>query len=641
MPAAKACLAIGISDAPPLDYLPGAVNGAASIARWAEQAGYRTTLLVDAETPVDIDSVNAALTGLLMGRGKTERLLIYFAGHGLARDAAEDLWLLSEWFSDQRAVAVGGLKRRLERFGIEQIAIVADACRSLPNDLDTADLTPDNVLGRGPVDPNLPLVDILKASSKFRAAYMISGPTAEDDRCIFTGVLEEALWGAKAGAFADDRPGVITSGSLAKYLRAEVPVRAREYEVELRPDIVSGFLSPDDVYVGAPAPPAPALPSWPPAGPPGAMGPDARGAGGGRRGWSTAGQPEASGDDVLEWLGDDGGDLPRQPASLEPESPGPKVTAEDDRKLIEEGRADRQKRKDSFAAAYAGEDRPTHYETAAGFAISGASARRGVLGKAAIAQDDRDGRWWRVAPPDPPGMAWSGGRLHEPLPLLVELDDGRWVGAAALPQFVATFSIDATGAASLIYRSMYDTYGIEMTERAVAALRAGAMAAQDARAFAVELRQRKHADPVMGVLAAYLYDSQGDVESIRQIASFYAGAGQAIPYDIAVLGRLKTSAGPEGQIVAHVPAVAARAPQGPAEEQRRWTYDATPEAGGLVGGAFPWLRQGWSLLDDEVGSALVPEGLLEVLPHLLPSPFTAFDAEGGKLLCGRIFGSGT
>jgi len=125
------CLAIGILDAPPLEPPQGAVNGAKAFGAWAKGLGIQTEILTDEDTPVGCEEVRKAFERLFAGKPKISRLLIYFAGHGVARDANEDLWLLSNWSTDQRAVAVGGLRRRLERFGVEQLTIIADACRSL------------------------------------------------------------------------------------------------------------------------------------------------------------------------------------------------------------------------------------------------------------------------------------------------------------------------------------------------------------------------------------------------------------------------------------------------------------------------------------------------------------------------------
>ena len=91
----KICLAIGVGDAPPLDYLRGAINGAHAIADWAKSQGYETSLLTDEQTPIEFDNVKSALEELLTGGAG--RLLLYFVGHGLSTAAADDYWLLSRW----------------------------------------------------------------------------------------------------------------------------------------------------------------------------------------------------------------------------------------------------------------------------------------------------------------------------------------------------------------------------------------------------------------------------------------------------------------------------------------------------------------------------------------------------------------
>jgi hypothetical protein len=156
------CLAIGVSDAPPLEFLQGAANGAKALGRWACDQGIPTEVLTDDEDPIGFAEIRAAFERLFVGRPRISRLLIYFAGHGLSRGAGEDLWLLSEWSDQQRAIAVSGLRRRLERFGVDQITIVADACRSLPNSTETADLAADPVLGKGPFEPKIPLIDCVR-----------------------------------------------------------------------------------------------------------------------------------------------------------------------------------------------------------------------------------------------------------------------------------------------------------------------------------------------------------------------------------------------------------------------------------------------------------------------------------------------
>ena len=136
----------------------------------------------------------------------------------------------------------------------------------------------------------MPLIDMLRASSPFHAAFMVRGSKSDDeDRCIFSGVLTEALSGAHDAAFeAPDKP-YITNYSLAGFLDREVPLRASQYQVVLRPDIATGFRSPNNIYLESrPAtPPAPV--PWPPPGLVGAMS-AAPGGSATRRGWSTVGE---------------------------------------------------------------------------------------------------------------------------------------------------------------------------------------------------------------------------------------------------------------------------------------------------------------------------------------------------------------
>jgi hypothetical protein len=80
------------------------------------------------------------------------------------------------------------------------------------------------------------------------------------------------------------------------------------------------------------------------------------------------------------------------------------------------------------------------------------------------------------------------------------------------------------------------------------------------------------------------------------MAHFYIGHYQPIPYDIALLAELKGE-WRDGRLWAQVPAVAAREPRTEAERPFSWTHEATPEGQGVVGGLWPWMRQGWTFLD--------------------------------------------
>jgi hypothetical protein len=93
-----------------------------------------------------------------------------------------------------------------------------------------------------------------------------------------------------------------------------------------------------------------------------------------------------------------------------------------------------------------------------------------------------------------------------------------------------------------------------------------------------------------------------------------------------------------GVLWAHVPAVAKRKPRTGTEDRNEWTYSATPAAVGEVGGLWPWMRQGWTFLDDPAddGSTLILPGLIELSRFLRPARFASLDNEGGQGLI-RLF----
>jgi len=584
-----AALAIGVSDAPPLPYLGGAVNGARAFHRWAKALGYDARLVTDEKNPVTALRLRRTLERLLAKGGSgTHRLLIYFAGHGLIREAEEGLWLLSDWNHELRAVAVEALRRRLYLYQVDQVAIFADACRSLPPDIEAADLTPDAVLGRGPGPrSSVVAVDKFVAAQDGTRTFMIPGSTPEDDRCLFSGVLLEGLWGTKAGAFSTALQNKVTSRSLGTYLQTEVPRVARTYRCTLVPTISPTFPEGDDVYFGD-GPPAkpPTFPDWPPAA-------------------------------ALTTQGPTG--APARRAVAPRARPAPRAVKASAKPL--EQKLKRQKR-------------PQRFETGSGFAIDGEKVKAVWTSRDVIAGAPQRPDWWHIG-----SRSRNDLRLEKPVPVLIELASGRFAAATALPEFVASLVVGPRGVSGLVYRAIYGRpEDATATERALGQMERGALRADAATDLAIALRQGKHADPVRGVISAYLYDSIGDVDNIRRMAFFYLQRRQPIPYDIALLAQLKGGRLRDGGLWATVPAVRRGTPRTEGEDRFRWTYSATARAKGPVGGLWPCLRQGWSLLDDPApdGSTLVLPGLIELTNRLTSARFTTLDKAGGLQLI-RLF----
>ena len=570
-------LAIGVSDARPLPFLSGAINGARAFHEWAQGLGYESRFVTDESVPVTAPRLRHELEGLLVAdEPGIHRLLIYFAGHGVIREVEEGLWLLSDWNQELRAVAVEALRRRLYTYRVNQVGFFADACRTLPADIDIADLTPDALLGRGP-GPRSAMVAIDKftAAQDGTRAFMIPGGTPDEDRCLFSGLLLEALWGTRQHAFSALLPGKVTSRSLGTYLQKEVPRLAQRYHLTLVPSVSPTFPENDDIYFGdGPEVTPPAFLPWPPA------------------------------EQLLPFGPDDSGDQLR----------GPPIPHSADSQLTYELRA-QELQLDAFQARSV-------------FAVTGQAVTEVWTTRDLIAEAHPYPNWWRI-------RQRNGGMLQRPAPVLIELASGVTAAAAALPDFNASVMATDRGVAALVYREVYSPpQAARATEDAIGRLENGAMQADEAMDLAVELRQGKHADPVRGVISAYLYDSIGDVESIRRMAFYYIRHGQMIPYDIALLAQLKSGMSDDGLLWATVPAVPSREPRTEQESQVGWAHSATEEATGVVGGFWPWLRQGWTFLDDPAadGSTLVLPGLIEVAAELTSARFTTLNFAGSRRL---------
>jgi hypothetical protein len=416
---------------------------------------------------------------------------------------------------------------------------------------------------------------------------MVPGVNPEDDRCLFSGVLMEGLWGLRAAAFSRILQDKVTSRSLGAYLAARVPEVAALYRCKVIPTFNTNFPEGDDIYFGdfgdrkRPIPPS--FPAWP--------GPDVF-AGLGRRGLSRL-ESHAEDEEVS-----DRRDADARSAAL-------------------------------LKNRIRSQARPNRQETGAGFAIEGGRVEGLWTPHDVMPEHHRESNWWRVRNEGNPMLLHSA-------PVLIEFEDGVFAATTALPNFIASVLRGQRGISAIVYRQGYDAPDTSSTaEDALAKMEGGTLrAATDVMDVAVDLRQLKHVDPVLGVISAYLYDSIGDLDNIRRMAYYYARNGQPIPYDIALLAQLRRS-GRDNSLSARVPAVEAREPRTKEERSHGWTYSHTPETEGQIGGLWPWMRQGWAFLDDHVrtaGSSLVHPRLIALRNNLEVGRFTTFDSDGAQKL---------
>jgi hypothetical protein len=271
---------------------------------------------------------------------------------------------------------------------------------------------------------------------------------------------------------------------------------------------------------------------------------------------------------------------------------------------------------------------PQHLETGSGFAVEGAEIRSVWTLPTLFADSVQRLDWWRIGPP---GLQY----LTKPAPVLVKLNSGLFLALTALPDFIAALVTEDRGLQAVSYRDPHDAQNTgDLAAQAIARLESGALRADAIDDLAVDLRQHKHADPVLGVISAYLYDSIGATEDIRRMAYFYVSRGQSIPYYIALLAQLGGRRNASGLLEIDVPGVPPRAPRTERETQFDWTCQATYTVTGTVAGLWPWMRQGWAFLDDPTDQelGLVDPNIVALAAQLTTARFTTFNRQGGAAL---------
>lgn len=622
---------------------------------------------------VTLARVSAALSSLL-GTDGIDRALIFFAGHGLTTPFGGECWLPSDWQASDSTLSVRILRTQLERYGIAELAILSDACRTIAASQETVNLPAPGILPRGTLPQPIRRLDIFRAAPETRAAYMIPGPNPSDARCIFSALLTEALTGAHPAATDPeaDQPGAITGASLATFLATEVPLRAGRYGVTLQPDVTPHFETARRVWSIMPTPP-PIPAAWPdPANILIPMGSTTSGRIEPSPGtsWTNRTQDLTSAERDVEPLNfpDDALGLPTSeagPDSHDPTQPaGATSTAPTLIEIITADSAAFAARATARASAhaaqlahYAEERRPDHFETGAGLTIVGSTFTELALPPGNVIEGERDMPFSKgqvdrelaaaatVEQFDPStfrvrqdswddyggsSMAnpyWRGQpSLQLPLPLLARLASSDWIATCAFPDFLTTHVVEKRGLISLIARKMRDTEA-PGTEDAVARLATGTLAEAAPLDLAARLYQAPFPDPVLAILTAWRFDAIGDMGSVQRLAAHFAAARQPIPFDIALLADLPINRMTNGPVVAELAAL----PEEPSNGRPHWLHAATSATTAVIAGAVPFLTAGWELLD--AGHPLAFSGFETILPHLrLAAPFTTLSPEGGTRL---------
>lgn len=600
----KVCLAIGVSTvsqpAPEqmlFPYLDGAVLAARAIGTWARAAGFAPDdvhVIDDAyvdgrENPVTCARVQGAADALFAADGPAvEHVLLAFCGHGLTdENLASICWLFSDSVAAKYRVVAERFCGELLLRGVARITLISDACRDFPPRLDVLRLDPIRgvVLNGTPADS--PLMDRLAACQDGAKGYMVFADQVPG-KCIFSGVVTDALWGLEATAIAD---GVITTASLGACVLQRTAERAREYGLKLFPDC---SVAPVPAILHRVAQP-PAVPDdlqpWPPAG----AGTAAAGAAPAPPGEAAVPPPPAAVDigKMLRALVRDADDVIAVPTM--------KFASSLPRRMTRRFRA---------LAMTVPEARANLV----------ARAARRVLSSAPAVLTRVSGTGWRVDAPGP---------QHA---VLVEFNDGTVAPAVVGRDLLVSLLHRPGGTVHLAYATRSASWDRRRATELIGRFASGSLGRDALPHLVAHLSHSGKPDPVVTVLTAYLLRADADIAGIRRLAARHAQAHGWIPFDVALLGAMPVERSEADGMVAHVPTVAAASRPAPDGWPAAWCA-ATPAVHAPVGGLCPWLGRGWDYVcDPRPESRLLVDGLEVYASEVERTGFTVFRRGLGKAL---------
>jgi hypothetical protein len=224
---------IGIDNYPMLPTLGGAVRDAKSIAQTLKKKGFSVRTLLDKK------ATRASITELLGDvipneLGKNDRLLVYFAGHGMTTGTqGHEMGYLMPFDSDQKRIRSTGVSMRelqnwFAGYPAKHVMFVADACYS-----GLAVVT--RSVGLSPRVRDY----IHQITRKRTRATLVAGAMDEQvlehkGHGLFTYFFLQAI----GGAADTNKDGIITTDEIAAYLKPQVTQTARiQYSKSQTPQI--------------------------------------------------------------------------------------------------------------------------------------------------------------------------------------------------------------------------------------------------------------------------------------------------------------------------------------------------------------------------------------------------------------------
>jgi Caspase domain len=578
-----AALSIGVSKAGSLAHLPGAIEGAKLFEAWARSRKYKTTCIVDDKKPLTVQQIAKAVEKII--QTGPDRLLIYFSGHGAQASANTAYWLLSDWENDSNeAINVSLSLSNAKRSGVSQIAVFADACRNTVPDVQS--IGGQSIFPKKVMSNKLPQWDHFFASRLGEVAQEVPAKKNIKAFGIFSACLMSALEGKASDALAILEPGgplCLTSDSLADFIEREVPLQSGKTPgaVLQEPEVTSGWRRPNDIYMELPQPAAP-LPR-------------------------KLGSKKAAAKNMFPR----GASRPDLEDSLHPQPVVRRRSAKDLRALKEidiakQAATRNLKRRAANLEKASGR---VSFETQMGLSVLGEPVDRAVTQPQGRIELLREGKTTH--------LRCFGS---DALTILIKLKSGNWIGTACFPGLIGTILVEKGLAMSTAYVPSVNSNLGQQDMRPMREVMARWMALsqqgmipqkQELIQFADNVRQWKHVNPSLGILAAYAYERVGKLQELKSLSGYYAELNQAVPFDVAYLPSLPIKKVPPDLVVTTVL-------NGIKKKAK-------------VAGHFPLMTQGWAFLDRD--DRFLNSKLFEIRKGLNPRSLwtTLREAEGQQL----------
>jgi hypothetical protein len=510
-----------------------------------------------------------------------------------------------------QAIKITSLQRMLEYYGPRQVSLIGDACQEFSAKF--IDIVGSAVLHKTGEKQRFFELDQFFAVDVGKQAFMIKAKGDKKDFCLFTEVLLDALEGDAQGDYFDTEGAdkVVTSHSLARYLKVTVAKEAGKYGVQMNPYPRPGFFT-DTTYLRIPGSIMPDLSNWLPH------------LSGNRK---TSGPDNPDGLELFKQLVKYGWGLLKK--LVIPKHSGRSV------KRIElikpkSGRVSFQAEPNvqkstpeawlnDFAAQVSKASENTPFDLSRGIAISGAEVTniQASFGSVFSVGEQRNLFQvnWEKSISD--SLAWCD--------TLVTLTDGRIVPVCVVNGvFAVLHIIDATSLALFHRVESYPNYEDSTSIDLLALLHDGAgFKSPD---YALEwatnrIRDGEHRNLMLGCITAQFYDVIRDVVSLRSMAEIYAILNEPVPLDIILYcgGTIREH---DGHLFADIPDWRVR------EEKQ----DEIPVFKDYpIAGRVPWMRQAWGAVATarcDASAEAWREQALTAMEHLAPGLFTVAKPSG-------------